>query len=176
MSTFVTLDELKAFIGPGISLDGQDLMLQMIIDGVESLWDEKTGRVWATGNYTEYHDVSEGCKVITLRNFPVILITHIYNDPDWVFGSDTEIDDADYKLKEGTPIVYFQEELESGNQSIKIEYSAGYGALTLPQAIKLVMIQQMNYTFKKEKDFANYNKGEAILKAFQDMIDFYKVN
>lgn len=153
----LTVSDIKTELGESVSLDGQDTHLQLLVDGVLSLWDDYTGRIWLTDSYIEFFSGEHGTDKVFLSNTPVSKISYIYDDSDWIFGDDTIIDESDYNYNPENGTVYCEIGFDSGFRNIKVEYEAGYTSATFPKSIKMVLLRQIAHWFKKGKDFPGYD-------------------
>lgn len=95
--------------------------------------------------YTEYIS-GTGEKTILLKNYPVSVITSIYDDIDRVYGEDTLVDSDDYICDEDNGIVYFDTAVGNGNLNLKVTYTAGYNEV--PPDIELACIMKVTSQIK----------------------------
>lgn len=150
---FITIDHVKT--EAGLTDNSFDSLLQVIVESVLALWDDLTNRVWAYSNsITEYYDMEQRSSVLFLSRYPVdsAVAVQIWDDPNWVWGSDTLLATADYRVDYESGIVHYVAEFDGGPQSVKITYGAGYADTALPKHIKHAMIRQAVMFYKQAKD------------------------
>lgn len=96
--------------------------------------------------YTEYYD-GEYPQRLYVNIHPIISISSIYSDADWVWGSDTLIDPAYYRIHNSRSYIIFKDVyLLPYTQNIKITYTAGYS--TIPLLLKNVAKEEVTRVFK----------------------------
>ena len=147
---FITKTDLKMELG--ITDASNDSLLAVLAEAIESLWDKLTGKTWAKTTYVEYHSSRQGDSRIILDNFPVILVTSIYDDDDWVYGEDTKIDSDDYTCNLQNGIVFYNSKFSEDKNNLKITYIAGYEDANVPAWLKQVLVRQACHWFKQAKD------------------------
>ena len=147
---FIDKTNLKTELG--ITDTNNDTLLTALATAILSLWDELTNRIWAEATYTEYHSTCKGDKKILLDNYPIGSITSLYDDDDWVYGSDTLIDTDDYTFHSESGIVYYCSQFSEAQNNIKIVYVAGYTDANVPNWLKQVLVRQGCHWFKQAKD------------------------
>ena len=148
--SFIDRDDLKLELG--ITDTGNDLLLTVLAEAIESLWDKLTGKTWAKTTYVEYYSSRQGDSRIILDNFPVISVTSIYNDDDWVYGENTKVDTDDYTCNLDTGVVFYNGAFSEGGNNLKITYIAGYEDAGVPAWLKQVLVRQACHWFKQAKD------------------------
>ena len=147
---FISKEDLKVELG--ISDTNNDSLLTVLANAVLSLWDQLTNRIWANTIHVEYHSSRRGDSRIVLDNFPVVSVTSVYDDNDWVYGEDTKVvsDDYTYNLNDG--IVFYSGKFSEGKNNLKITYVAGYTDAGVPVWLKQVLVRQACHWFKQAKD------------------------
>lgn len=100
--------------------------------------------------YTEFQD-GNGKLRIYPYNYPIISITSIHIDGDWLFDNDTLISSSYYKIVDGLYISMNNNTFTKGVQNIKIVYTAGYE--TIPYDLKQACIEEVARKFKNKKNF-----------------------
>jgi hypothetical protein len=138
----VSLENLKDELGIAREDNTQDVLLQAIVTAVLSVWDNMTNRTWESGSKTEYYDCSAHTTKIFLRNWPVTSVTTIHDDPDWAWAADSLIPTADYQTDTEKGIIHYMGEFYTGSQNVKVVYTAGYSAVTVPAWWKQLIVRQ----------------------------------
>ena len=146
-----TRNEVKDFLGLQAAGNDIDDFVNQTINRISTLFESYCHRKFMSASYTEYHD-SDGDSWIFPKNTPVTVITAIYEDEDWDFGADTEIDSTEYKLADENSIFY-DGVFTKGPQSLKIEYTGGYTSSTLPEDLKQAAIVEVARIIKHRTDF-----------------------
>ena len=148
--SFITKADLKLELG--ITDTGNDLLLTVLASAVESLWDKLTNRIWAKTTHVEYHSSKQEDSGIILDNFPIISVTSIYDDDDWVYGENTRVDSDDYTCNFNAGIILYSGKFYEGKNNLKITYIAGYEDADVPAWLKQVLVRQACHWFKQAKD------------------------
>lgn len=151
-ATFIAAADLKAALG--ISDSTKDTLLQSMCDGVESLWEEKTGRNWTEAERTQYYDSPGYNSQVQLKDHPVKSSASfsIWDDPDWDWESTSLITSSNYRVDYDNGIVYYNGFFYEGKQSIKVTYTAGYTVANVPPWLKRILIRQACHWYKQESD------------------------
>jgi hypothetical protein len=144
-----TVADVKDFLGLGATAEPDESLFESLINNVSVLFANYCGvEQFKTKNYIEYHD-GHGSRYIFPRNYPINSVDEINEDIDWVWGSDTTIGEDDYRIVDKRYIVY-DGLFAIAEQSIKIEYSAGYD--TIPLDLKQACIEEVVRKYKHRKD------------------------
>jgi len=137
----VVLADVKSEMS--ITSTDEDALLQILLDAALSIWDELTGRKWLSTALTEYYDVEKYSKAVFLDNYPVTVMTSVFDDPDWVYGNDTLLATADYKVNMDRGVIHYNGYFSGGAQSVKVVYTAGYTSTTVPKWLKEMICRQV---------------------------------
>lgn len=132
--------------------------------------------------YIEYYD-GNGSNLLFPYKTPIISVTSIYDDHDWVYGVDTLIASTSYKVVDNRRIYNKDGVFTKGNQNIKITYTAGY--VSIPDDLKLACIREVLREFNRRKDFDVVAKSlddgtinyveKGLLKSSKDVLNKYRV-
>lgn len=148
VNALITLAELKAYLAVDqgdefITETTNDDELEQIIDAACSWANRYTGVKLLARENTEYYD-GDGCMDLYLNNFPIISTAaeiELWIDSERAYGDDDKVDTDDIMVystlgKIALEDAYFYK----GRQTIKIVYTAGFGAAAdptdVPQDIK----------------------------------------
>jgi len=108
--------------------------------------------------YTEYID-GNGSQYLFVKNYPLNSITGIWDDVDWAWATDTEVDSDDYRIVEGRYIAH-KTYWYKGVQNIKITYSGGYA--TIPVDLTQVCNEEVYRRYKRRREI------EVQIKTLED--------
>jgi hypothetical protein len=152
-TSLVTLDQLKAYFGPGFEGNQNDALLELLIDSVSATFGARIDRTLAKATYTSLKlDGPDGPDLI-LPNFPVVSITSIYEDEVLL------VENTDYYVDYAAGVVHrIGGNWVKGWHEIVITYVAGYvvqgatpgtGETALPADLKLACMIQVAREWKK---------------------------
>ncbi|MBW1709928.1 MAG: hypothetical protein JRG97_13320 [Deltaproteobacteria bacterium] len=156
--SFLTVYDLKLELGLDLNNREQDARLALMAGMVQDLWDNLTGRKWASQAYTEIQSIPDNIMTrLFLKNYPVSNLESIKIDGNREWDDDIELLDAGlYSFDPETGIIYLDIFLPEGSRTVQVKYTAGYGYDDLPASIKQLMIRQACYWYKQAKT-ASYN-------------------
>jgi len=129
----LTLTQAKSYLRVGHSND--DVLIQLIVDGVEE-WTERTfGLGLSETTQTDYLD--GGMRALWPQRYPVISITSVY---DAVTENTSDADD--YNLRNSLQIIQDGEgRWEDGRGRWRVIYTGGYGTTqAVPAGLKLELL------------------------------------
>ena len=154
-SSLITLDQLKAYLGPGFSGNQNDALLELLIDSVSEAFNSRVGGMLAKATYTDKYIDGNGKESLILPNYPIISVTSMYEDDVLL----TEGVSADYVVDYARGIIRRVGGVWlRGRQTIKITYVAGYvvqgatlgtGETALPADLRLACSIQVAHEWKK---------------------------
>ena len=161
VNALVTLDEAKAFLK---KTDDADLsVLELLIDGVSEQFNAATDRTLKTTTYTDLYLDGNGQPDIYLPNYPVTTLTSVYEDGTLLTEGLTG-DFVLYSSNNGAWLHKLSGTWLEGPKTIKITYTAGYGAVSpagspaLPQRVKTACLIQLGDFWQK---FSHKSWGET---------------
>ena len=144
------LENVKNFYGMTGAKQLDDDLLEDLIDRVtEAIHSYCNVTAFKQNTYTEYQD-GAGSKYLFVNNVPIISVTSIHDDADWEWTVDELIDDTIYRILDSKYIVLKDDLFTSGDQNIKIVYSAGYA--TIPGDLEQVCIEEVVRKYKHRRD------------------------
>lgn len=147
----VSVDDALSFIG--IASDDERMSkLQMYINAASWFCNNHTHRKLKTRSLTEYYN-GDGTNVLLMNNYPITAITHVYDDLNRAYGSDTEIDSSDLAYMPNDlacKIVYDGGAFSVGIKNIKAEYTAGY--TTIPWDLQQACLELVAYYWKNTEE------------------------
>lgn len=152
MAIIDDLDSVKFEIGLDSSETDYDNILNLLRVAAQSTFEDLTDRKFESAQFTEYYDAEKYCSKIFLRNYPVISIVSIHDDPDWEWGSGDLIDSTDYRCDLEKGIVHLDGYFSWGAQSVQVIYVAGYDKATLPEGIMQTWLRQIAHWYMDSKN------------------------
>lgn len=147
----VELDDVLEFIGVE-DTDERIYKLERYINAASWFCNNYTHRKLKSRDLTEYYN-GDGTNVLLMNNYPVTAITHVYDDLDRDYESDTEIDSDDLVyMPDGLAckIVYDGGVFSKGIKNIKVEYTAGYE--TIPWDLYQACCELVAYYWKNTEE------------------------
>lgn len=140
-----------------------DTLLDLLCGAVQQSFEDLTDRKYEQDTITEYYSTQAFSEMVFLKNYPVLSIDSIYNDNDWVYGSDTLLDSSDYTFNPESGIVYYNGDFGQGRNNIKITYTYGYvaevpdpipseGYYLFPNSLKEVWARQAAVWYRESKN------------------------
>ena len=181
----ISVADIKSFLG--ITTNTDDDKLLPLIQSAQDIADSAVDFELEGSTITEFQD-GDGTDIIQLRVTPVKSITSLHTDWDRVYGSDTLVSPNDYAFNANTGIIRaISCNFESGTNSIKIVYIAGYNGIgataytDLPYDLRQALIYLASAMYIEAKAGVNvfenqeivyrpsYLKGEA-----QKILDGYR--
>jgi hypothetical protein len=159
----VTLTDVKNYMG--ITRITDDVVLFRILERADRQMKSECRREFESASRTEYYDGFATCE-LNVREAPITAITSIYDDCDIAFGSDTLIPATDYYYDANKGIIYLKYSVfTKGIKNIKVVYTAGYSAMTMPYDVKKAVINLA---------CADYIESQGALNAIQAVDYVYK--
>ena len=136
-----------------------DTQIENYINGCSDQIELETNRSFRQQSYT--HRLSgNGTRWVEFEQFPVIALTGVKVDKDWVFGASsvlpvgtqTDVDKQTFLVRRGT----CNEWPSDQPMNIEVEYTAGYGdgsdPETLPEGIQQACIEYVRFIYLSQGD------------------------
>lgn len=146
-NALITKNQLKRFLETNITNNDIDDLITDLINKVSTSFETYCGRIFISATYTEYFN--GGSSWLFPKQTPIISITNIWEDTDWVFTNDP-IDSTGYRIVEGNNRVYYAGFFEKGIDAVKMTYVAGYS--TIPEDLKLACLLQSSHLYKRRNN------------------------
>ena len=154
LTTFATLTQVKAFIP--ITTVNDDVILKQLLDFTTHMIQDYVGYNVIQGTYTEYLSTDGKSGEIFVNQPPIISITHLYDDPDRVYGSDTElVENTDFVIidrgdTKNAGIIKLVDGglFTKGVNNIKITYVGGFSEANMPNSFRQAQIEYVTYLFE----------------------------
>jgi hypothetical protein len=151
---------VKAMLG--ITTTADDDLLDQIIATESDLIKFECDRDFVATDYTEYYSGEYGQRKLLLNNYPINSITSIHDDIDWVYGTDTLIDDDEYAIdSEGGIVALDGLTFMGGLNNIKVVYNAGY--TTIPSGLELACRYRVVAEYLEGKGGVNVFENQEIV-------------
>ena len=146
-----SLDNVKAFVSITGSTTADDDLLEDLINRLTKVFENYCGVThFKATDYVEYID-GVGGSIMFLKNIPIISVTEIVYDPDWVWTSSEDIVDSDdYRINQDGLYVVNKSYWDGGLQSYKVTYNAGYA--TIPDDLEQSCIEEVWRKYKRRKE------------------------
>lgn len=164
---FVTLDQVKNFMGMSGSDSTTDDLIENLISRVSVLMETFMGRNILSREYTEVHN-GGGVYVLFPKQGNITLVTSIHDSYDWDWDDDALIDSDDYRITDSDYITLKGSVSPFSNytNNIQIIYTAGYSSV--PLDIAQACITEVSRMYK------NKNSVDINSKTLSDgSISFY---
>jgi hypothetical protein len=148
-NALVTISDAKGILK---KTDDQDLtFLEALIDGVSVHFNGETGRTLMSATYTAEKFDGSGWADFWLPNYPVTALTSVYeNDALLIVDTDYYAYLSEGRLRRTAAGWPGEFGLWSAlPKAIKITYTAGYSALTIPSDLKLAALIQISQGWDK---------------------------
>lgn len=149
-NSLVDLDTAREFLK--VISEEDNGFVESLINRASAWANQYTGRLLKSRAITEYQDGPCGGDHIILRQFPVTSLTSVHDDPLRAFGASTQVAAGDIYLdaENGTVELLNGVVLSSGKASVKIVYTGGYAAASIPADIQEAVLIYMGHTYRRE--------------------------
>ena len=150
MGTLTTRANVKQFLGILSDVTAYDNILDTFVTVVDDVVENYCHRRFADTTYTEYYDGQSNQRRLCLRNYPIISVTSIHDDPNRDYDSGTLIDADDYTFETGADsngiVSLHGTSLGRGIRNVKAVYRAGYASIPTPltQAANMIVASVYN--------------------------------
>lgn len=161
--------------------DEETHSLELIINGLSQEFENYCDRIFKRANYIEYID-GDGSQYLYPVNYPLVSVSSIYDDSDWVYGANTLITATEYGIIDGVYVAMKSGYFSLGTKNIKITYSGGY--TTIPADLILAATLESAKMFKNRKDINVVSRSisdgsinfepTSFLPAVKQILDRYK--
>lgn len=145
-----TLSGVKDYMG---GLDGEtdvDSLIESLIDQTSAIFETYIDKNILSREYTEYYDGGDGVHIFP-KQYPITIISGIWDDIDWVWADTTLVASTDYRIHNNNKYIVFKTTtLFDYDQNVKLIYTAGY--TTIPEDIELCCIKEVARSYKHRRD------------------------
>lgn len=119
---------------------GKEHVVSEAIAQAQSIADEYCGHALESALHDECHDVEVWQRHIVLRHTPVTAVAAVYEDAQ--AASPRPLDSDDYTLDASAGVLTRRgSKWHPGTQAVRVQFTAGYGTGTCPQALKRALLQ-----------------------------------
>jgi len=150
MANLVTLERVKTYLEIANTETAQDVLLQDLIARIGAWMERYCDRSFAKATYTEQRD-GDGTATLLVREWPLLSVTSLYDDPLRVFGAATQIAASDFALYPNQGLIRLDGRIFSvGIQNVKVTYEAGYAEI--PQDLQQALIELIADRFRNKEN------------------------
>jgi len=163
MADFAKLNEVKEFLQ--ITSTNDDSLITNMISRTTKMIQDYLGRNIFSRTITELQSGDGMTSLITLREYPIISVTTIHDDPNRTFGSGTLLI-KDTTTVEGDYIIIDEDDpdgenageilcvdgvvFSKGDKNIKVVYIAGYATASIPKTLVMAQIDLVAFFFRNK--------------------------
>src|SRR3989338_4881509 len=97
MANLVEIELVKTYLDIASTDTAQDVLLQDLIARIGAWVERYCDRSFAKASYTEQRD-GDGTDTLIVRQWPLLSVASLYDDPLRLFGAATQIASADFAL------------------------------------------------------------------------------
>jgi hypothetical protein len=156
VSNFATVGEVEEFAGLAGTDSSTTNFISNLLTRTTKIIQEYLGRNIFQQTLTEYHSGDGKARYLIAREYPIISVTSIHDDPDRVFGSDSLLDSSEDYIIAGdgeteNPGVIIRRDgahFLLGDRNVKLVYVAGYATDDIPASIKQAQIELVTYMYQ----------------------------
>lgn len=133
-----------------VTSSGVDNLLEDLIDRVSTSFETEMDLNILSREYTQYYD-GKGSNMLFTRQYPITVVSGIWDDSEWEWDSTTEIDSDDYRISEGGRYIIFKGVvLGDYDQNIKTILTAGLA--TVPWDLQEQCVVEVIRAYKNRKE------------------------
>lgn len=145
---------------------------EQFINAASQAANTETKRKLRARTYTDVYLEGFGCNYLLLPEYPVNAITSLRADSARAFGTETEIEAADYDLDSEAGIVHLLgTTFPDGRKTIRVSYNAGlgYGAEDVPNDLRMAVLEVVEWSRKRftasgnQLGIRNVRSGDGII-------------
>jgi hypothetical protein len=161
-----------------------DTLLNELIAAVSARAASYCNRDFEHKERVEYH--SGGGLYLYLKGLPVASVASIYGSDTWEWDEGNLIPADHYQLLEAGMVAYRFGVWPYGPKALKVTYTGGYAADTVPDDLEMAVRSQVAYDFKRRRDIGlesvsfpdgsiqKMSSGE-FLQSVRQVLDRYRI-
>ena len=150
MADLVKLERVKTYLDLANTDTASDVLLQDLIARVGAWVERYCDRSFAKATYTEQRD-GDGTDTLIVRQWPLLSVASLYDDPLRVFGAATQIASSDFAVYPNQGLIRLDGLVFSvGIQNVKVTYEAGY--VDIPQDLQQALIELITDRFRNKEN------------------------
>lgn len=156
----IELDDLKRALS--ITAEDDDVLLYDILRRSWAKAELYCDRDFDSAEETEYYKGS-GASELRVDRYPVTSLGDVYIDSERSFGGDTLIDSEDLYISDRVEgLITYKDNIFTASEyeNVKITYTAGYTATTLPEDLREAVLDLSISRYIKLKGAINAVEGE----------------
>lgn len=149
MADLSSLANIKEYLGIPTGTTEDDALLGSLLTRVQDFVRSYLGRtITDEGTITEHHD-GLGKPYILLKEYPILTLTSVHDDPDRQFGSSSLIASTDLIQETELGIIRrkFEVPFQDYKKNVQVVYTGGYA--TVPGAVEQAVIELVASKYKK---------------------------
>jgi hypothetical protein len=146
----ITIADLEEYLQITITGTDDEDKYTFLIGAVQDLADSITFRELESATYTsELYDGNSGSELY-LNQYPITDVAEVKYGFVWGGSARSEITSDDYLTYAAEGYLAFNfNSVDGGNQIFEITYTAGYTTITIPQDLKMLLMDQIASSFNK---------------------------
>jgi len=150
MANLVTIERVKTYLEIANTETAQDVLLQDLIARLGAWAERYCDRSFAKATYTEQRD-GDGMDTLLVRQWPLVSVTSLYDDPLRVFGAGTQIAASDFAVYANQGMIRLDGLVFSvGIQNVQVTYEAGYA--DIPEDLQQALIELIADRFRNKEN------------------------
>jgi len=131
-NALTSIETVKSHLAISATDTSQNSRLELLINAASQRLDTMCNRALKERQHIEYRS-GRRSNILTLREWPITLVTELNVDSSSQFGPTTVIDNSLYTVgDDNNSIILLGEYFASGFHNIKVSYTAGYNATLHP--------------------------------------------
>jgi len=147
----ITVSQVTGYLKHTAIDNDIEQLISVLIDRVQKSFEAYCNTAFESASYTEYYD-GTGTSFLFLKNIPVVSISSIYDDANWLWETGSLLPSADYRITNDNS-VYYKSYFTNDIQNIKITYVAGYASGSIPEDLQQAAIEEVGRKYKHSDDY-----------------------
>ena len=150
MANLVKIERVKTYLEIASTDTAQDVLLQDLIARIGAWVERYCDRTFAKATYIEQYD-GDGSDTLVVRQWPLMSVASLFDDPLRVFGAATQIAATDFVLYKNTGIIRLDGlAFSTGIQNVKVTYDAGY--TDTPDDVQQAVVELVADRFRNKEN------------------------
>lgn len=150
MANLVRLERVKTYLDLANTDTASDVLLQDLIARIGAWVEHYCDRSFAKATYTEQRD-GDGTDTLIVRQWPLLSVASLYDDPLRVFGAATQIATTNFVIYANQGSIRLDGLVFSvGIQNVKVTYEAGYA--DIPEDLQQAVVELVADRFRNKEN------------------------
>ena len=150
MANLVRIERVKTYLDLANTDTASDVLLQDLIARIGAWAERYCDRSFAKATYTEQRD-GDGTDTLLVRQWPLLSVASLYDDPLRVFGAATQIAATDFAIYANQGMIRLDGRVFSvGIQNVKVTYEAGYA--DIPEDLQQAVVELVADRFRNKEN------------------------